>query len=100
MRPPLRIAILECDTPVDKVKAQYGGYGDVFRLLLETSAATLDNLNPKADLKITKWDIVYGTEYPNLEDIDAILLTGSSTSWFQLVCRAYEGDSVQLIYNE
>lgn len=80
MRPPLRIAVLECDTPVDKVKAKFGTYGDVFKLLLESSASTVKGLNAKSDLVITKWDIVNGTEYPNLEDIDAILLTGSSTS--------------------
>jgi hypothetical protein len=80
MRPPLRIAVLECDTPVDKVKAKFGTYGEVFRLLLGASASTLEGFNAKSDLEITKWDIVNGTEYPNLEDIDAILLTGSSMS--------------------
>jgi hypothetical protein len=84
MRPPLRIAVLECDTPIDPVKAQYGTYGDVFKLLLQSSAATLGSLNSD-DLIITKWDIVDGTEYPDLDEVDAILLTGSSalSSCFQ-----------------
>lgn len=81
MRPPLRIAVLECDTPVDKVKARFGTYGDIFKLLLGTGASTLEGLNAQSDLEITKWDIVNGTDYPNLEDIDAILLTGSSMAF-------------------
>lgn len=81
MRPPLRIAVLECDTPVDKVKAKFGTYGDIFKLLLGASASTLEGLNAQSDLEITKWDIVNGTDYPNLEDIDAILLTGSSMAF-------------------
>lgn len=80
MRPPLRIAVLECDTPVDKVKAKFGTYGDIFKLLLETSGSTVDGLSAKSDLVISKWDIVNESCYPNLEDVDAVLLTGSSTS--------------------
>lgn len=78
MRPPLRIAVLECDTPVDSVKAKYGKYGDIFETLLRRSAAALGNLNADTDLIVTKWDVVDGTEYPNLDEIDAVLLSGSS----------------------
>jgi hypothetical protein len=91
MRPPLRIAVLECDTPVHNVKAKFGTYGDVFKSLLGASTSTLEGLNAKSDLEITKWDIVNGTEYPNLEDIDAILLTGSSMS-YPIVDRGQKAD--------
>ena len=53
-----------------------------------------DVLDPERDLKVTKWHVegdddgvgaVDGSggsaEYPDLEDIDAILLTGSSMSF-------------------
>lgn len=50
----------------------------VFTALLKSSAEKLDRLDPETDLQISKWDIVDGTEYPKLEDIDAVLLTGSS----------------------
>lgn len=78
---PLRIAVLECDTPLDNIKAKYGGYGNIFEALLKASAAALDpptRLDPDRDLQISKWDVVNGEEYPRLEDIDAILMTGSS----------------------
>lgn len=77
--PPLRIAVLECDTPVPKANAKYHGYAGVFTSLLRKSARALnDKLDPESGLEISRFDIVNGTEYPKLEDVDAILLTGSS----------------------
>lgn len=81
MHSPLRIAVLECDTPTPNTNAKYGGYRGVFESLLKSSARALEQperLNPDTDLEITGWDIVNGEEYPKLEEIDAVLLTGSS----------------------
>ncbi|OKL58165.1 hypothetical protein UA08_06519 [Talaromyces atroroseus] len=107
MHPPLRIAVLECDTPVDAVKAQYGTYGDIFKRLLKSSAAALGSLNFESDLMITGWDIVDGTEYPSLDEIDAILLTGSKHDAFadipwintlvEYTKKAYAHDRVRII---
>ncbi|KAJ5690398.1 hypothetical protein N7462_004790 [Penicillium macrosclerotiorum] len=86
MRPPLRIAVLECDTPLPNTNGRYNGYGGVFSALLTASAQMLnqpDRLDPSAGLQISKWDIVNGTEYPKLEDIDAVLLTGSRHNSFE-----------------
>ena len=82
MRLPLRIAILECDTPLDGTRERYGGYGGVFTALLKAGAATLgrDDISSTAGLEITKWDVEKAETYPHLGDIDAILITGSSTS--------------------
>lgn len=82
MKPPLRIAILECDEPVGKTKEKYGGYGNLFTELLENGAKELaKNDHGKApELHISKFDVVNKDYYPRLEDVDAILLTGSSTS--------------------
>ncbi|RAH44509.1 type 1 glutamine amidotransferase [Aspergillus brunneoviolaceus CBS 621.78] len=85
MHPPLRIAILECDTPVDKVDTKYGGYRGVFARLLHESAAALgqpDRLDPETGLDITGWDVVTAQEYPNLDDVDAIVLSGSKHDSF------------------
>lgn len=82
MRPPLRIAVLECDTPLAPIDERYGGYSGVFTKLLTASAKTLnqsEQLDPETGLIISKWDIVNEDKYPKLEDIDAVLLTGSST---------------------
>ena len=74
MKTPLRIAILECDT------LKYGGYGDVFKALLGAGADALrmpDVVSSKGGLEISKWDVVSEQKYPALEDIDAILISGS-----------------------
>ena len=81
MRPPLRIAILECDTPIDGVREKYGGYGNIFKILLEKGADALgqpDVVSSKKGLEVTWYDVVTKQEYPRLDDIDAVLLTGSS----------------------
>ncbi|KAH2125410.1 hypothetical protein KXW75_004551 [Aspergillus fumigatus] len=81
MPSPLRIAVLECDAPPADSNARYGGYHGVFSLLLKESARALgqpDRLDPETGLDISRWDVVYAQEYPRLEDVDAILLTGSN----------------------
>ena len=83
---PLRIAMLECDTPLPQTKARFGGYGGVFEFLLKRGARALgpDVIDPDKDLKVTMHNVV-GDEsgnveeaYPDLEEIDGILITGSS----------------------
>lgn len=134
----LRIAILECDTPLEQTRAKYGGYGGVFTALLEAAAASLTVSSPRPlsseaseeeenstgvvgsrgsarevktareeeeeekpgqqqlqegggrgegrgerkvpRLEITKWDVVHEQRYPNLDDVDGVLLTGSRMS--------------------
>jgi hypothetical protein len=82
MTPPLRIAVLECDTPLEQTNAKYGpGYHGVFKKLLLDSAQALnqpEKLDPQSGLDISRFDVVTAQEYPNLEDVDAVLLTGSS----------------------
>lgn len=81
MKPPLRIAVLECDTPLDGTKAKYGGYGGVFKALLEAGADALDQpdiISSKKGLDITTWQVESDENYPSLDEIDAILITGSS----------------------
>ncbi|GMG05960.1 unnamed protein product [Aspergillus oryzae var. brunneus] len=79
MRPPLRIAILECDTPIESVDKRYNGYYGLFSQLFHECAKSL-GLDPETGLDITRWDVVHAQEYPKLEDIDAIVHTGSSKS--------------------
>lgn len=76
----LRIAVLECDEPVGKTKEKYGGYGNLFKELLENGVEEYPGLyGEKApELEVTKFDVVNTDNYPRLEDVDAVLLTGSS----------------------
>lgn len=85
----LRIAVLECDTPLESTRARYGGgYGAVFRALLDAAVESMrDNKHgdstttttspPPPELDVTAWDIVNKSRYPRVEDIDAVLITGS-----------------------
>jgi hypothetical protein len=80
----LRLAILECDKPQPQTRAKYDGYTGVFTALLSSAAKSLD---PPQDLSslvtITGHDIVDDLySYPNLEDVDALLLTGSRHTAF------------------
>lgn len=88
MTPPLRLAVLECDTPLDRTRAAYGGYGGVFEALLNAGADLLASTNhqPRPQLEVTKYDVVNAEVYPDLDSVDAVLLTGSraSPSFFHL----------------
>lgn len=71
----IRLAILECDTPFPQAQARYGSYGGMFEALFLH--------NPKAGptdlVSFTKyWVDRDDIEYPDLEDVDVILITGSS----------------------
>jgi hypothetical protein len=79
MKSPLRIAILECDTPVPDIVAKYGRYDRIFTTLLET-AAEASGLSPQKDLELSGFDVVDKQEYPNFDNIDAVLISGSSES--------------------
>ncbi len=58
-------------------KAKYGGYGGVFEAIF--SKALQQQNKPESSLKITKWDVVNAQKYPEVDSIDAILMTGGRT---------------------
>jgi hypothetical protein len=78
--PTFRVAILECDTPLDKVLNKYGSYGDIFTALLkQASEEVTSEVGEKVQVECTNYDVVTKQEYPeDLDKVDAILMTGSS----------------------
>lgn len=90
---PVRIAILECDTPADGTRAKYGSYGGVFKALLDAGLDALgkdySNKNSSSSanepetlperLELSYWDVVNAQKYPAVEDVGGVLLTGSRT---------------------
>ncbi|KAH9833616.1 Paeruginosa anthranilate synthase component II [Teratosphaeria destructans] len=84
MRSPIRIAVLECDEPIGKTKEKYGGYGNLFAKLLNAGADKFREKDsvPWPELDISKYDVVNTEVYPNLSDVDAVLLTGSKYNSF------------------
>jgi hypothetical protein len=76
---PLRIAVLECDTPIGNTKEKYGGYGNLFKELLHNGVKEVrekDSIEVP-ELDVRKYDVVNDELYPKLEDVDAVLLSGS-----------------------
>ena len=76
---PLRVAILECDTPIGRTKEKYGGYGNLFKELLHNGVEEVrakDGVEVP-ELDVRKYDVVNDELYPKLEDVDAVLLSGS-----------------------
>lgn len=76
---PIRLAILEADQPLPNTLKTYGGYGGVFKRLLRRSGECL-NLTPEKTLEISTYPIWEENNYPNIDEIDAILITGSKFS--------------------
>ena len=80
--PPLRLAILEADTPVPAAHARYHGYFGVFSHLLARAVAPAPLTSV---LDLTGHDVVANpspSAYPALDAIDAILITGSKHNAF------------------
>ena len=75
MTRPIRIAVLECDTPSPLVQAKFGGYGDIFEGLLTRE---LEESSSTAEIEVSKWHVVENPIYPDPNECDALLLTGSS----------------------
>ncbi|CAK7240771.1 MAG: hypothetical protein STHCBS139747_002218 [Sporothrix thermara] len=87
--PPLRMAILMADTPLTNTKATFGSYGGVFTDLFRRAVAPAPL---ESVLTITTHDVVsdgFEAAYPDLAQIDVVLITGSkhtafdNTPWIQ-----------------
>lgn len=74
-----RLAILECDVPIDPVQSKYGSYGNCFEALINRSIQSSERSPELDNLITTKWDVVNAQIYPDPEHIDAVLITGSRT---------------------
>ena len=78
--PSTRLAILDCDTPLDEAQAKYGTYSGMFEALLRQAGQEQHRPALSDALVIAKWQVDRdGARYPEMDEIDAILITGSST---------------------
>ncbi|KYK54363.1 hypothetical protein DCS_06321 [Drechmeria coniospora] len=78
MSQPFRLAVLECDTPVPAVEQDRGTYGEVFRQLLAKGLVDVgQEWREGAQLSLSKWDVVTAQEFPDADEVDGILLSGS-----------------------
>lgn len=73
---PTRLAVLECDSLPSTISEN--GYCGLYTNMLYAGADALGI--PHSQLDISKWNVKDEMDrYPSLEDIDAILISGSST---------------------
>ncbi|KAI9767973.1 MAG: hypothetical protein M1840_005285 [Geoglossum simile] len=81
---PLRIALLECDKPVESARVRLGGHSGAWRHLLTRAISdpTCPELNSFQDFEISSWDVVHTRSYPQLESLDGILVSGSRFNAF------------------
>lgn len=78
--PTIRLAIFECGALLPLASERYGTFGGMFEALF---AAQQNPKAPATEKKIifSKYQVDYeGAEYPDLGDVDIILITGSSKS--------------------
>ena len=76
------VAVLECDTPAPPILAKYGTYGDVFERFLRRGLESVVGAGEVDDveLHVIKSNMVEMGELPDIDKVDAILMTGSSAS--------------------
>ena len=72
----LRLALLVNDTPVDPVIKEFGKYPQIYERWLEESKPAKDVTFQLDSFNVFEDQIVY----PNAEEYDAIILTGSGAS--------------------
>ncbi|KAJ5163816.1 Aldehyde/histidinol dehydrogenase [Penicillium coprophilum] len=75
----IHIAILVCDTPIQPIVRQYGDYFAMFQTLLGQGFKDLERSEELEDVKVefSEHQMVGSSRFLDLENIDAILLTGS-----------------------
>lgn len=79
----VRVAVLECLRMGKIISEARGQFGDIFRTWLLTCASDYNaTQSPAEQLSVTVngWDVVHGEYPPTLEAIDAIIVTGSTSS--------------------
>ncbi|KOS18371.1 putative glutamine amidotransferase-like protein [Escovopsis weberi] len=73
-----RLAVLEAQTPLPNTLAARGSYGDIFRALLTDGLRNLGDKLASVDLQVSKWDVHDAQTYPDIDEVDGILISGST----------------------
>lgn len=77
----IHVAILVCDTPIQPVLRKYGDYYTIFQALLRQAFKDLEISENFNDITVefSEHQMVDNNRFLDLEKVDAVLLTGSST---------------------
>ena len=76
----IHAAVLVCDTPIQPVLDKYGDYYAMFQALLRQGFKDLEISGGPKDIivEFSEHQVVGNSRFPDLENVDAILMTGSS----------------------
>jgi GMP synthase (glutamine-hydrolysing) len=75
----IHVAILVCDTPIQPVLDKYGDYYAMFQALLRQGFKDLEiSKSQKIMVEFSEHRMVDNSQFLDLENVDAVLLTGSS----------------------
>lgn len=74
------IAVLECDTPVPAVLDKLGNYGQIFEAFLRHGLDKYrqESGTEEVELRVIKSNMVDLGALPSPDEIDSVILTGSS----------------------
>ncbi|KZS91536.1 glutamine amidotransferase class-I, partial [Sistotremastrum niveocremeum HHB9708] len=78
---PVRIAVLTCDLPIPAVIREFGDYLEIYTIWLRNSlkAGLGDTVDPDSNFIVHGYD-VRAMQYPDLNEYDGVIITGSSAS--------------------
>ena len=68
--------MLKADVLLPEITERFGDYGPIYKRLLLAGASHIDF--PERNLEIKDYDVIENPVYPKLEDVDAIVISGSS----------------------
>jgi len=82
----LRLALLICDRPIPNVIEREGDYYDIYGNYLRRSLDVYQKESGnRKDFQLDGYDVRFKDEYPNLDDYDGIVITGSSASAYERI---------------
>lgn len=74
----IRVAILECDKPIESLQGRVHSYGQMIQELFEQALEHDEQVSPGVNFRFQSWDIYQTGRLPDPHEIDAVILTGSS----------------------
>lgn len=82
----IRVAVFECLQLADNIAQSRGQFRDVFATWLHKASVGYNSRRPFSEhvrIETTAWNVVYGRYPPALDEIDAIIVSGSTASAYE-----------------
>ncbi|KAH6962156.1 class I glutamine amidotransferase-like protein [Ilyonectria sp. MPI-CAGE-AT-0026] len=79
----LRVAVLRCFAIPDQIAQERGQFDAIFATWIQAAVKTRNNKRPASDQVVAEvkgWDVVGKRQYPDLTEVDVLIVTGSTAS--------------------